>query len=115
MIYGDNPIKINERIDPLGLTIYTYVPDISAITQSTNLYIYCGNNPINLLGPSGNITIAIGGSANIALFGKLGISGQLVTDLHGNVGFIITPTVGFGSPNASAGGVLSINQCRYNI
>jgi len=38
MIYGDNPK------DPLGLNRYT--PDIRAIRQSSNLYVYCGNNPI---------------------------------------------------------------------
>ncbi|HHV99252.1 MAG TPA: RHS repeat-associated core domain-containing protein [Clostridiaceae bacterium] len=56
MIYGDNPVKINERQDPLGLTIYTYVPDINAIRQSTNLYVYCMNNPIRYTDPTGHRT-----------------------------------------------------------
>ena len=46
MIYGDNPQKINERQDALGLTAYTYVPQISAIMQSGNLYVYCVNSPV---------------------------------------------------------------------
>jgi hypothetical protein len=38
MIYGDKPAKWNEREadpnDPLGLTNYTYLPNIYAISQS---------------------------------------------------------------------------------
>jgi len=45
MIYGDNPK------DPLGLNRYT--PDISAIRQSGNLYLYCSNNPIMYVDPTG--------------------------------------------------------------
>ena len=47
-IYGDNPQRINEREDGLGLKTYTYVPQISVIMQSGNLYVYCINNPIVL-------------------------------------------------------------------
>ena len=54
MIYGDNPVKINERQDPLGLTNYIYVPDINAIRQSTNLYVYCMNNPFRYTDPTGH-------------------------------------------------------------
>ena len=46
MIYGDNPQKINERQDAQGLTAYTYVPQISAIMQRGNLYVYCVNSPV---------------------------------------------------------------------
>ena len=46
MIYGDNPQKINEREDALGLKNYTYVPQIMAIVQSGNQYVYGINNPI---------------------------------------------------------------------
>ena len=45
-IYGDNPRSISERKTQEGLSIRTYLPDIHAITQSGNLYGYCGNNPI---------------------------------------------------------------------
>ena len=56
MIYGDNPQ------DPLGLNIYT--PDIRAIMQSSNLYVYCGSNPIMYKDASGqfwDIILDIGG------------------------------------------------------
>ncbi len=54
MIYGDNPNKINEREDALGLKAYTYAPSINSIMQSGNLYVYCGNNPISRIDPTGN-------------------------------------------------------------
>jgi len=54
MVYGDNPS------DPLGLNAYTYKPDIHAITQSGNLYVYGLNNPLKYQDPSGkSITVAV--------------------------------------------------------
>ena len=55
IIYGDNPQKINEYTDALGLNIYTYVPNIAAIRQSSNLYVYGLNNPILYFDPNGEI------------------------------------------------------------
>ena len=46
MIYGDNPQKINEREDALGLKNYTYVPQITAVMQAGNQYVYGINDPI---------------------------------------------------------------------
>lgn len=46
MIYGDNPQKINEREDKLGLKTYSYAPQISAVVQSGNLYVYAVSNPV---------------------------------------------------------------------
>ena len=52
-IYGDNPRKINERQDALGLTTYAYAPEITAIMQSGNLYVYCVNSPIQYVDLTG--------------------------------------------------------------
>jgi RHS repeat-associated protein len=54
-IFGDNPQ------DPLGLNIYT--PNIHAIRQSTNLYVFCGNNPIMYIDPTGGAYEATAGFA----------------------------------------------------
>lgn len=54
MIYGDEPGKINQREDALGLTAYSYTPQITAIMQSGNLYVYGLNNPIMYRDSSGN-------------------------------------------------------------
>ena len=45
-IYGDNSQKINEREDKLGLKTYSYAPQITAVMQSGNLYVYGVNNPV---------------------------------------------------------------------
>ena len=55
-IYGDNPQKINEREDKLGLKTYSYAPQITAVMQSGNLYVYCISNPIIFLDSSGQAT-----------------------------------------------------------
>ena len=72
MIYGDNPVKINEHQDPLGLTIYTYAPDINAITQSTNLYVYCGNNPVMYIDQDGEIFMLVTGGIGAVVGGVAG-------------------------------------------
>jgi len=83
MIYGDNPVRINERQDPLGLTIYTYAPDINAIRQSTNLYVYCGNNPVMYIDPDGEIamiaTTLIGATAGAVIGGGIDAATQLMS------------------------------------
>ena len=53
MIYGDEPIKIGESKDPLGIKHYTYKPNYSSIRQSYNLYPYCLNNPLFFIDISG--------------------------------------------------------------
>jgi len=62
-IYGDDPVKWNERPadpnDPLGLSTYTYKPDITAIMQSGNLYAFCMNNPIMYIDPSGHLSLSL--------------------------------------------------------
>ena len=56
-IYGDNPNQLAQREDALGLTSYTYSPQISCILQSGNLYVYCINDPINGSDPDGEVII----------------------------------------------------------
>ena len=53
MIYGDNPQKINEKQDALGLNAYTLIPQITAVMQAGNLYVYGINNPIFYIDPDG--------------------------------------------------------------
>jgi RHS repeat-associated protein len=72
MIYGDYPVRINERIDPLDLTAYTYVPDINAIKQSANLYVYCGNNPVMYVDRDGEIFMLVTGAAGAIIGGVSG-------------------------------------------
>jgi len=54
MIYGDKPVRNNNYNDPLGLDAYTYIPNIYAIKQSTNLYVYSTSNPIKYKDSSGD-------------------------------------------------------------
>ena len=71
MIYGDDPVKWNEREpdekDPLGLKTYTYKPDIHAMMQSGNLYVYGINNPLMHLDPTGEWVVAVVGGVSITL------------------------------------------------
>ena len=59
MVYGDDPVKWNEQEadprDPLGLATYTYMPDMAAIRQSGNLYVYGGSNSVMFVDSSGEI------------------------------------------------------------
>jgi len=71
MIYGDNSIKINEHTNALGLKVYTYVPDINAIMQSSNLYVYCGNNPTMYVDSNGEIFMLVTGAIG-AVAGGIG-------------------------------------------
>ncbi len=62
MIYGDTPQKISEREDALGLKAYTYAPQLTAVMQSGNLYVYCAGNPVCYIDADGNIAlIAVAG------------------------------------------------------
>jgi len=79
MIYGDNPQKINERQDALGLKTYTCVPQLAAVMQAGNQYVYGVNNPNEFADPSGEeaLTIAtfaiiiIGASTSGAISGLI--------------------------------------------
>ncbi len=50
MIYGDDPLKLNG---------YTMVPNIHAIMQSGNLYVYCMNNPIMYVDTTGDLACPV--------------------------------------------------------
>ena len=54
-IYGDNPQKINEREDKLGLKSYSYAPQITAVMQSGNLYVYGVGNPVYYVDETGEL------------------------------------------------------------
>ena len=71
-IYGDSPLKINERQDTQGLNHYTYVPDNNAVRQSSNLYVYCGSNPIIYVDETGEAFMLVAGgvfAAGGAIYG----------------------------------------------
>ena len=99
-IYGDNPIKMNEHEDVLGLNQYTLQIDYTAVLQSGNLYVYCGNNPVMYMDPSGEafmlLTAAIG-----AVVG--GIVGAAVS--YATTGKVTWQSVAIG---AVAGGVIGL-------
>ena len=47
-------------------------PLISAITQSTNLYVYCGNNPLGYIDPDGEIFMVATGIIGAVVGGVVG-------------------------------------------
>ena len=50
MLYGDDPLKLNN---------YNYSPSLVAIIQSGNLYVYAMNNPITYVNENGGQMAAI--------------------------------------------------------
>lgn len=87
-IYGDNPQKINEHEDKLGLKSYSYAPQITAVMQSGNLYVYGISNPVAYVDPVGTlaflvsvlIRMAVGGIINAATsYVAAKVTGQEVT------------------------------------
>ena len=125
-IYGDNPNQLAQREDALGLTSYTYSPQISCILQSGNLYVYCINDPINGSDEDGKSALAVAGLyAGKAAWGvaSLYISDVIINIARGETGWDIMeprstkgeymaaaatallPGSGFG--NAAASGVIT--------
>ena len=62
-IYGDDPLMLNK---------YTAAPDIAAITQSSNLYAYCGNNPIIYVDKDGHIFMLVTAAIGAVVGGAVG-------------------------------------------
>ena len=106
MIYGDEPVKWNEREansnDRLGLKAYTYLPDMAVIRQNGNLYIYALCNPVGYIDWNGEIVTVY----ELDLSGGAGIYGKLfygyVIDDQGNSLEYIGRGIG-GGFGASAG------------
>ena len=109
MIYGDNPNKINEREDALGLKTYTYTPSISSIMQSGNLYVYGLNNPVYFTDINGRFVISATMAvviAGAAIFGTVGgCIGNHVANEHGATGWDKAAYIGnYAAIGALAGG-----------
>ena len=109
-IYGDNPQKINEREDKLGLKSYSYAPQITAVMQSGNLYVYCISNPVAYVDPVGTLAflasllvrMAVGAIINIATtFIAAKVTGQEVTWLDIGVAAAAGALSASGSKTAS--------------
>ena len=79
-LYGDEPQKINERTDKLGLKTYAYAPDITAVMQSGNLYAYCTGNPVMYGDPDGkSMVLASAGLASFLSAAYAGISAAMAS------------------------------------
>ena len=93
MIYGDNPQKINEREDALGLKMYSYAPQISAVVQSGNLYVYAVGNPVMYADEDGEmaklVKAAIHGAIN-------GIIAAMTSDASEPIDYFAEFIVAFG-------------------
>ncbi|MBQ4044682.1 MAG: hypothetical protein IJD06_11880 [Clostridia bacterium] len=63
MLYGD---------DPLMLTQYIVKPSMLAIMQSSNLYVYTGNNPVIYVDPTGEIFMLVAGAIGLVAGGIAG-------------------------------------------
>ena len=58
-VYGDSPQRACEYQDRLGLNIYSYAPQLSAIRQSGNLYVYGMNDPVKYADYNGEIAFLV--------------------------------------------------------
>jgi RHS repeat-associated protein len=77
-------------------------------------YLYCRNNPVNMVDPQGLWTFHIQGSVSATMIGSFVVQAGIVIDDNGNVGWMVTRSrlnipggyddwVGFGTPSVSAG------------
>ena len=90
MIYGDNPDN--------------KFPLISAITQSTNLYVYCANNPLGFVDLDGHIITPANVIGAVLGAGGGAVLGRLIADHYGLTGWKRNATIaGFGVGGAAVG------------
>ena len=91
MIYGDNPQKINEREDKLGLKTYSYAPQISAVVQSGNLYVYAVGNPVMYADEDGEMAKLV----KAAIHGLIdGVIAAMISDYLGPIASLVTSVFG---------------------
>ena len=96
-LYGDEPQKINERTDKLGLKTYAYAPDITAVMQSGKLYAYCAGNPIYYFDRSGSsilLSLLIGFAVGAVLSGGFTIYNNVKNDRDWYDGLAISMLAG---------------------
>lgn len=94
MIYGDNPQKINEREDKLGLKTYSYAPQISAVVQSGNLYVYAVGNPVMYADEDGEMAKLV----KAAIHGLIdGVIAAMTSDAENTTDYVIDIATAFGS------------------
>ena len=94
MIYGDNPQKINEREDKLGLKTYSYAPQVSAVVQSGNLYVYAVGNPVMYADEDGEMAKLV----KAAIHGLIdGVIAAMTSDAENTTDYIIDIAIAFGS------------------
>ena len=94
MIYGDNPQKINEREDALGLKTYSYAPQISAVVQIGNLYVYAVGNPVMYADEDGEMAKLV----KAAIHGLIdGVIAAMTSDAENTTDYVIDIATAFGS------------------
>lgn len=86
MIYGDKEYEDDE----------VKVPDAQAISQASNLYVYCINNPILYVDYTGCAVYIIGSGLSVQFGLRLGGSEGFIFDDNFNVGIIQTGSFGGG-------------------
>lgn len=87
MIYGDKEYE-DEEIK---------TPDAQAISQASNLYVYCMNNPVMFVDFDGKLVYLIGVSASVSIGVNLQPEAYIAFDEYGNVGFVWSEGIG-GAP-----------------
>ena len=93
-IYGDNPQKINEREDALGLKTYSYAPQIGAVMQSGNLYVYAVGNPVMYADEDGEMAKLVKALIHGAIDGVIAAMTSDADDTWGYISDIAISFVG---------------------